>query len=653
MVDVNLKCFHSSVVVLVFMVFLVRMTTGLSSSKRHPYEFVKPLASDSDASQGPSPYSYGNPGAVVSPSPLINSNRRPALSLSDLGSYQKIQRSIPLDSSSSHHSSNTLFENVPLPPIDGDKDNKLKLKDVNEDIKQSKLLNENTEIPEDQITRLPIVGDITKDNKRRIVIPLRYRNKRRRINTKSENPEDNENKDDDIDNIVTNTDDFPYPLFNEEESSESQQDSSIQISVSDLPDEIRTTTTQRPTIITSSTRIADKAPAFVLNLKDTFDNMENEEAQIKTTLHNIDTNDTIRDPLALPLSADDLKNWGNNNFFAEDVKESEDIKGDKNDDNSYPPQFADTNVLFADGDIYSRLQKHKQVFTSRRNGPKQPSSYHKVQSREIPRTSPASSLQDMEHSGSSPRNATKHPKAQPYRRYKSGGDEDYYYYDYDYDNNGDYTEDDYYYRDYDGRISNTQPNSVRRNSKPTKKPKYKLIRKKPSNLTPSNSRYPSSSVTNHRYATSDSTTNRRHPSTTSHRQQYTSQNSNTRFQNHRLSSHRPTQSSNGLNDYNSKAKMTSSDKYVAYGYTPYARLPSSHLVKKSNKRQGVLSNNYQSHQGNFHRPSKAQSSSAVPYNNPRRPASSLNRNRILTPAGAGVAVGNGLRGPSISSSTRR
>ena len=620
---------QSSVAVFLYVVFVVQSSYGLSSTKRHPYEFVKPLSADSDALQGPSPYSYGNPES----SPLINSNRRPALSLSDLASYQKTDYS----------SSNTLFENVPLPPIDDDNKNDL---DFKENVKEQLDITENSAEQENKIKRVPIVGDITKDNKRRIVIPLRYRNKRRRTHKTPEKLEIDDKSDE------TNTD----SLFDQEESLPSEQDSSIQISITDLPDDATTTTTQNPSIVTSSTTIEDKVPAFVLNLKDQFEIIEHEEPKLKTTLHNVDKNDTIRDPLALPLTAEDLKNWGNNNYFAEEAKESQDVNNNRvdNDKNSYPPQFSDTNVLFADGDIYSRLQKHKQVFTSRHNGLKQESIYHKLQSREIPRTSPALTLQDMEQSESSPRNVTKHPKAQPYRRYKSGGDEDYYYYDYDYDS-GDYEEDDYYYRDYDGKISNVQPNTVRRNSKPAQKPKYKLIRKKPSNQTPINSRYPSStSISNHRY-TSVSTTNRRNPSLTSHRQQYPSNNVDNRFQNHRLPSHRPTQSSNGLNNYNSKAKMTSSDKYVAYGYTPYSRLPSSHLVKKSNKRQGVLSNNYQSHQGNFQRPSRGQSqqSSAVPYNNPRRPGAASSRNRILTPGGAGAVAGSGLRGPSSSSSTRR
>ena len=651
----NSNYFQLSVTVYLYVVLLVQSSFGLSSTKRHPYEFVKPLSSDSDGMQGPSPYSYGNPES----SALINSNRRPALSLSDLASYQKTdQQHIATDSSSYHSSSNTLFENVPLPPIDDENENDYDQKDLKDDAKMSMTFNENTEEKENKIRRMPIVGDITKDNKRRIVIPLRYRNKRRRTDKNTEQSNEEDNKDDDSDMPSKITNNFSNSLFNQEESFPSEQDPSIQISITDIPDETTTTTTtQNPTIVTSSTTIKDKAPAFVLNLKDNLEMIENEEPKMKITLHNVDENDAIRDPLALPLNAADLKNWGNDNFFAEDAKDSEDVNTNRvdNDDNSYPPQFSDTNVLFADGDIYSRLQKHKQVFTSRQNRLKQQSVYHKVQSREIPRTSPpALTLQDMQQSESSPRNVTKHPKAQPYRRYKTGGDEDYYYYDYDYDN-GDYIEDDYYYRDYDGKISNVQPNSVRRNSKPTQKPKYKLVRKKPSNQSPVNSRYPSSSsISNHRY-TSTSTSNRRNPSLTSRRQQYPTSNVDNRFQNHRLPSHRHTQSSNGLNDYNSKAKMTSSDKYVPYGYTPYSRLPSNHLVKKSNKRQGVLSNNYQSHQANFQRPSRGQSqlSSAVPYNNPRRPGASSNRNKLLTPVGAGAAIGSGLRGPSSSSSTRR
>ena len=318
----------SCVSVFIYVVFFVEISTGLSSSKRHPYEFVKPLSSDSDSMQGPSPYSYSNPEA----SSLINSNRRPALSLSDLGRYQKTdkQRSLPTDTSSYFQSSNTLFENVPLPPIEDDNKDDFDLKDIKDETESSLKLNDNKDEKQNNIRRLPIVGDITKDNKRRIVIPLRYRNKRRRTNTKSEEPKGEEDKDDDIENHSNESNDLSNVLINKELSSTS--DPSIQISISDLVDET-TTTTQRPTIITSSTTIDDKVPAFVLNLKDKFEMMENEKSQMQTTLHNIDKNDTIRDPLALPLTADDLENWGDNNLFSED----EDIKANKENmnDNSY------------------------------------------------------------------------------------------------------------------------------------------------------------------------------------------------------------------------------------------------------------------------------------------------------------------------------
>ena len=62
------------------------------------------------------------------------------------------------------------------------------LKDIKDETENSLNVNDDKDQKQNNIKRLPIVGDITKDNKRRIVIPLRYRNKRRRTNTKLEEP---------------------------------------------------------------------------------------------------------------------------------------------------------------------------------------------------------------------------------------------------------------------------------------------------------------------------------------------------------------------------------------------------------------------------------------------------------------------------------
>ena len=221
----NLYRLHLCVSVFTYVLFFVEISTGLSSSKRHPYEFVKPLSSDSDSVQGPSPYSYANSES----SALINSNRRPALSLSDLGSYQKTdkQRSLPTDTSSYYQSSNTLFENVPLPPIEDDNKNEFEIKDIKDDTEPSLQFNVNKDEKQNHIKRVPIVGDITKDNKRRIVIPLRYRNKRRRTNTNSEVTKDEEDKDAATENLSEEFNDLSNFLINEELSSTS--DPSFQI----------------------------------------------------------------------------------------------------------------------------------------------------------------------------------------------------------------------------------------------------------------------------------------------------------------------------------------------------------------------------------------------------------------------------------------
>ena len=671
----NQQLLKYSVTIFVFVVWLLEVSSGLANSKRHPYEFVKPL-SDHGEARGPSPYSYSNSQPAGSSYALINSNRRPALSLSDLDNNQKKnkQRSLAANKSPSYYSSNTLFENVPLPPIRDDDnkfDSRLTLDDSRLGDFNARVLTKNI-VPESSSPKnllspssasnmrsdikgtnekKPLIGDITKDNKRRVVIPLRYRNKRRRIN---EDTKQKPKEDGDSESTTLKFDEFEKYTLQDSKPSVSSEPS-IQISISDL-DKFSTTTTDMPTVVTSSTQFENKSPAFVLNLKNRVDNYQ--ESQIKTTLHNKETNKTIRDPLALPLHAEDLKNWGNTLFVEEEEKSvAAEARSTENNDKSFPPRFSDTNVLFADGDIYSRLQKHKQVFTSRNGQKPTLSSYHNVQSRELPRTSPTSHLQDMEYSGSSRVNITKQPNAQPYRRYKSGGSDDYYYYDYDYDS-GDYDEDDYYYRDYNRRGSNFGNNAVRRSSKPTKKPTLKLVRKKPSNSAATKSRYPTSSITNHRYASRSSLNNQRHPSTSTHRRPYSSYTVDNLFQNHRLPPNFPKTSSNQMKNYQSKS-LTSSDKYAAYGYNPHSRLPANHLVKKSNKRQGVLSNNYHSNQGSFNRASKNQystsQSSSVPYNNPRHASSALNRNRQFTSPAAGVGVvgSNGARGPAISSSTRR
>ena len=668
------------VIIIVIEVLKVGVSYGLGNSNRHPYAFVKPM-SDNDGTQGPSPYSYSNSGSKGSSFSPFNSNKRPSLSFSDLDDKK---RSLSSNAESSYYSSNDLFENVPLPPInDDDKKDSVPEKqnehmgDFNARLSTTKhapesksifraqsTMNSKTDLEnEDEKNRLskPIIGDTTKDNRRRVVIPLRYRNKKRRtsndeVQNKKEIKEEKINK--------PTTDDF-YDfdsLSDQETRILDSSEPSIKISFSDFDESSTTTTTTlRPTVVTSSTRMDNKPPAFVLNLKQPLNMMEDTNPVIETYLSNMEGNKTIRDPLALPLNAEDLKNWGSNHLL-EEGEELNNVQRSlvEDGDNSDRARFSDSNILFADGDIYSRLQKHKQVFTSRKGEQSKLSSYHKVQSRELPRSSPTSPFQDMEASGSSPKNITKHPKAQPYRRYKSGMKDDYYYYDYDYDNFGDdYIEDDYYYRDYDEGASNLgNRNALRRNSKPTQKPKFKLIRKKPLNYGPSKSRYPASPTTDHRYETSSSVNTHRRPTTSNRRNPYPSHTEANRFQNHRIAAtNRPTKLSSSLNQYHSKS-LTSSDKYAAYGYNTNPRIPSSQLVKKSNKRQGVPSKSYNSNQGRFSRPSKnaysASPSSSLPYNNPRRANSGVNINRPFTSPGAGVGGGSSnQRGPLLSSSTRR
>ena len=647
--------------------FMVVLSTGLANSKRHPYDFVKPLSDSSDSIRGPSAYSYSNSRS----SSLINSNKRPALSILDLDTYKHEDKQRSLSSESS--SSNTLFENVPLPPI-SDEDDGLKQKEKNEHmgdfnarLSTTKIVSDNAmrrERFKDKGTQNPasfmdrakvngnadrvVIGDTTRDNRRRVVIPLSYRNKRRRINDK-DGDEDIEEKE----GVTKSSGHIESSALNQitnEASSEHMP--SVQISISDFKDP-QTTTTQRPTIITSSSIVDNKSPAFASNIKD--------DNNIKTNLLNMDTDSTIRDPLALPLHAEDLKNWGLNRLYDDneagyvDEVQTESVKPKAS------STFSDSNMLFADGDIYSRLQKHKQVFTSRK-GQKHSEipSLHNVQSRELPRTSPNSQLQDMEYSGSSQTNVTKQPNAQPYRRYKSGYKDDYYYYDYDYDNE-DYLEDDYVYGEYDGGLSRFQNNAVRRNSKPNQKPKYKSNRRMPASSSPVKSRYTPSSPTNlHRLdKTSSPISNLRRSPSLGQRNPYLTQGEGKRFQNHRLSSQLTPKSLNRQTNYESKS-LTSSDKYRAYGYSPNTRLTSSQLLKKSNnKRQGVIPGNYQTSQGVFGRPSKSQyssvPSSSIASNNPRRLNSQSNRNRPFTSPGLGASgVGlSGVRGPALSSSTRR
>jgi hypothetical protein len=410
----NRKHFRYNEVIFVVMVMFVGVSYGLANSKRHPYAFIKPL-SRQDGVQGPSPYSYSDSEATgVS---LINSNTRPALSTSDfdrLVYHEDKQRSLSADSSSPF-SSNTLFENVPLPPIrDEEKNNEDKAQsedmgDLNDRLSTSRNVAESTltrnlynarnaihmkpdmEDPDEKNkVNMPIIGDITKDNKRRVVIPLRYRNKRRKNNEDDTDLKDNKEKEDKKNN------NFESLVAQETRYSVSSVPS-IQISISDL-DEPSTTTTRRPTVVTSSSKIENKVPAFVLNLKNKFET-DSETDHVVTKINNKKPNKKIKHPIAFVLHADDLKSWGVNRLNQEDDKSPSSTERSVDQVNeSHRPKFSDTNVLFADGDIYSRLQKHKQVFTSRNVPESKSSSYHNLQSRELPRTS---HLQDMTPSGCS------------------------------------------------------------------------------------------------------------------------------------------------------------------------------------------------------------------------------------------------------------